>query len=189
MVGSPSEGDRHGRPERALRGDRLRRPRHRARHGVERVRRARVPGAARPRAGGCVQATGITRAYPDLPIDRAGRRRATTDWEPMPTTRAGTKSRSTRWRGPAVTTRTRVWSTWTPRASTSRCSTRRRCSRGSRRPTCSARRAARTTTGCTTTARPTPTRLYGVAVVPLQDIDAAIAEMRRCRRPTSVRRR
>ena len=77
-----------------------------------------------------------------------------------------------------VTTRWPASSTWTPKASTSPCCTRLRCSPGSKRPTSSAPRVVPTTTGCPTTAPFAPDRLYPVALVPLQDPDAAITEMR-----------
>src|SRR3954465_9891157 len=105
--------------------------------------------------GGYVQATGITRAYPDMPSsfltgqgeDHWEAVAENTDWEEE------SKHKMAR---PAATTPLLAPSTWTPKASRSRSSTRPPCSPGSKRPTSSAPRAVPTTTGCTTTARPIP---------------------------------
>ena len=157
--GGEPKGVRHGRPDHASRGDRLRRARDRARLGVDRLRGARVPRRARPTRRRWLRAG--DRDHARVPR-HGGRRSWAADqgddhWEAdAEDTRLGgggeAQDGAARW----VTTRWRASSTWTTRASTSPCSTRPRCSRGSRRPTSSAPRVARTTTGCTTTARPTP---------------------------------
>ena len=58
--------------------------------------------------------------------------------------------------------------------------------RGSRKPTCSAPRAAPYNNWLRDYCAAAPTRLYGVGLVPLQDVDAAITEMRRCVRDLVV---
>ena len=71
------EGRRYGGQRAATAGHRFRRPRRRARHGLEGLRRARVPGPARPpgrRGPGAGHAAGV----PDTPSSSdASRRRAT----------------------------------------------------------------------------------------------------------------
>ncbi len=142
-----------------------------------------VPG------GGWVQVTGIMRGYPDLGTALPGSTPADDDATgPTPQWPSrGRKKPGRRWGGRAATTRTRgsidmddegidvavlyptAMLTWVEEADVFGAACR--AYNNWLRDYCSA----------------APTRLYGVGLVPLQDIDAAITEMRRCVRYLSFK--
>ena len=117
---------------------------------------------------------------------RGGGRSCTTRWRPR-WDDAARVLRPARRAAPAraVMSRRRASPTWTPTASTRSCCTRAwRCSsdRATRSPRSTTPRSsptasARTTTGSPSSARTSPTRLFGVAAVPLQDVARACAEV------------
>ena len=88
---------------------------------------------------------------------------------------------------PVATTRSTASTTWTSTACGVSCASRTTpaspataSSWASRTTSWATRACAPTTTTCSTSgARPTPTRLFGAAILPLNDIDAAVAEFER----------
>jgi len=84
---------------------------------------------------------------------------------------------NTRTGSPAGSTRTPASPTWMPTASTRSSSTQPRAvSAGSMTRRSRPRSAGPTTAGSPITAKPYPERLFGVAMLPLQSVDLAIAE-------------
>ena len=141
-------------------------PHDRSRHDDHRQRR---PRARAPRLLGDVHGAGLSRPGPATGPHHRGRRpprlrrvrhraRPARARRSAPSTArpwgatAGRRSRATSSARPAAGTRRRARRTWTSTASTSPCSTPPTCCTGSRTPSSSPRCAARTTTGCTTTA-------------------------------------